>query len=66
MRARGKEKLSGKEMHEVMDTANPRFWEQWKATEKRIVVDDKHVKCDYYGGIIATARPSQDSKSATV
>jgi hypothetical protein len=44
MRKRGKEKLSEKEMQEVMDTVNPGFWEQWKATEKRIAVDDKHVK----------------------
>jgi arsenate reductase-like glutaredoxin family protein len=43
MRKRGKEKLSEKEMQEVMDTVNPGFWEQWKSTEKRIAVDDKHV-----------------------
>ena len=64
MRKRGKEKLSGKEMHEVMETVNPGFWEQWKATEKRIVVDDRRAKCDYCGGIVSIVRPSKDGKSA--
>jgi len=64
MRKRGKEKLSEKEMQEVMDTVNPGFWEQWKATEKRIAVDDKHVKCDYCGGIVSAVRPSKDGKTA--
>jgi hypothetical protein len=41
MRKWSKEKLSEKEMHGVMDTVNPGFWEQWKATEKRIAVDDE-------------------------
>lgn len=64
MRKRGKEKLSEKEMQEVMDTVNPGFWEQWKATEKRIAVDDKHVKCDYCGGIVFVVRPTDDDKRA--
>ncbi len=64
MRKRGKEKLSEKEMQELMDTVNPGFWEQWKATEKRIAVDDIHVKCDYCGGIVSVVRPSKDGKTA--
>jgi hypothetical protein len=38
MRKRGKEKLGEKEMQEVRDAVNPEFWEQWKATEKRIAI----------------------------
>jgi|GEM_PF-3258670 len=64
MRKRGKEKLTEKEMQEVMDTVNPGFWEQWKATEKRIAVDDKHVKCDYCRGIVSVVRPSKDGTRA--
>ena len=64
MRKRSKEKLNEKEMHEVMDAVNPGFWEQWKATEKRIAVDDKHAKCDYCRGIVSVVRPSKDGKTA--
>jgi hypothetical protein len=51
-------------MQEVMDTVNPGFWEQWKATEKRIAVDDKYVKCDYCGGIVSVVGPTDDGKRA--
>jgi hypothetical protein len=64
MRKRRKENLSAKEMQDVMNTVNPGFWQQWKATEKRIAVDDKHVKCDYCGGIVSVVRPSKDGKTA--
>jgi hypothetical protein len=64
MRKRGKEKLSEKEMQEVMDAVNPGFWAQWKATEKRIAVDATHVKCDYCGGIVSLVRPSKEGKTA--
>jgi hypothetical protein len=64
MRKRGKEKLGVKEMHEVMDAVNPEFWAQWKATEKRISVDAKHVKCDYCDAIVYVVRPSKDGKRA--
>ena len=64
MRKRGEEKLTEKEMQDITDTVNPGFWEEWKATEKRIAVDDKHVKCDYCGGIVSVVRPSKDGKTA--
>ncbi|MGZ7166338.1 MAG: hypothetical protein ACXVIL_09590 [Halobacteriota archaeon] len=51
-------------MQEVMDTVNPGFWEQWKATEKRIAGDDKHVKCDHCGCIVSVVGPTDDGKRA--
>jgi hypothetical protein len=62
MRKRGKEKLSENEMQEVMDTVNPGFWQQWKATEKRVAVDTKHVKCDHCDAIVSVVRPSKNGK----